>query len=96
MKIGKILNIAYKNGGYIRMIDGRKKGAIRYSRACGTFAEADYKTGSFIYNENQKHKPVYINNIMLQSKEWEYIPMPCNCSCCDIYKKELVEKYNNR
>lgn len=54
MKIGKLLNKAYKRGGYIRMIDGRKKGAIRYSRACGTFAEADYKTGSFIYNENQK------------------------------------------
>lgn len=30
MKIGKLLNKAYKNGGYIRMIDGRKKGAIRY------------------------------------------------------------------
>lgn len=25
MKIGKLLNKAYKNGGYIRMIDGRKK-----------------------------------------------------------------------
>lgn len=96
MKIGKLLNKAYKNGGYIRMIDGRRKGAIRYSHMCEKFVEADYRDGSFIYNENQKHKPVYINNIMLQSKEWEYIPMQCNCSCCDIYKKELVEKYNNR
>jgi hypothetical protein len=87
MKIGKLLNKAYKNGGYIRMIDGRRKGAIRYSHMCEKFVEADYRDGSFIYNENQKHKPVYINNIMLQSKGWEYIPMQCNCSCCDSCKK---------
>lgn len=87
MKIGKLLNKAYKNGGHIRMIDGRRKGAIRYSHMCEKFVEADYRDGSFIYNENQKHKPVYINNIMLQSKEWEYIPMQCNCSCCDGCKK---------
>lgn len=87
MKIGKLLNKAYKNGGYIRMIDGRRKGAIRYSHMCEKFVEVDYRDGSFIYNENQKHKPVYMTGIMLQSKEWEYVPMSCKCSCCDICKK---------